>query len=157
MKKNMNQIGNFIASFFIGIGIGNVISIFISLLIGKYTPVTPYFLMQQGSLLEAVIKANICYAIIGIICNNSSVVYRSFKNGKNHNLFLRTLLNLSINFGAFLLVGIYLKWFKGDVISPIILFLLIYFSIWIFNYIKEKRQIDYINKKLKNKVDNIDE
>ena len=63
----MKYLKNLLASFLIGVGIGSIIEIFISLAIGEITLGVPEFLNGQDSLLKARIIELILYGSFGIM------------------------------------------------------------------------------------------
>lgn len=139
----------FVIAFIIGIGIGNVITLAYSSIYGYYLPTTKYFIETQSSLLEAAIKSNLAYGLMGVIGKVSGIVFKGYdpeKPGKI-SLFQRTTISLFINLLGFFLVGSYLGWIRGG-LNAVVLFILVYFIIWSASYSIKKIEIMKINKKL---------
>ena len=86
----MKYLKNLLASFLIGVGIGSIIEIFISLAIGEITLGVPEFLNGQDSLLRARIIEIILYGGFGIVS------FIGDKIIKEDNLLKASLLHFSI-------------------------------------------------------------
>lgn len=141
----MKDIKKLFRSFLLGIGIGNIIEIFISLAIGKLTLGVPEFLNGQDSLLKARIIELILYGSFGIISFIGNKII------KEDNLLKGSLLHFSILAIYFVIVGFYLKWLpdiKTALIS-LVFFILIYLIIWSVIYFSTKSEIEKLNEKLK--------
>lgn len=141
----MKDLKNLLKSFLVGIGIGNIIEIFISLAVGKLTLGVPEFLNGQDSLLKARIIELILYGGFGIVS------FIGDKIIKEDNLLKASLTHFSILAIYFVIVGFYLKWLpdiKTALIS-LIFFVLIYLIIWSLIYFSTKSEIEKLNKRFK--------
>ena len=118
----MKYLKNLLASFLIGVGIGSIIEIFISLAIGEITLGVPAFLNGQDSLLKARIIEIILYGGFGIVS------FIGDKIIKEDNLLKASLIHFSI-------LAIY--------------FVIIYLIIWALIYFSTKSEIEKLNKKFK--------
>lgn len=141
----MKNLKNLLKSFLIGVGIGSIIEIFISLAIGEITLGVPEFLNGQSSILQARIIELILYGGFGIIS------FIGDKIIKEDNLLKASLIHFSILAIYFVIVGFYLRWLpdiKTALIS-LIFFVLIYLIIWALIYFSTKSEIEKLNKKFK--------
>lgn len=141
----MKNLKNLLKSFLIGVGIGSIIEISISLAIGEITLGVPAFLNGQDSLLKARIIELILYGGFGIIS------FIGDKIIKEDNLLKASLIHFSILAIYFIIVGFYLKWLPNIqyAISSLIFFVIIYLIIWALIYFSTKSEIEKLNKKFK--------
>lgn len=141
----MKDLKNLLKSFLIGIGIGNIIEIAISLLLGKLIIGVPEFLNGQDSLLKARIIELILYGGFGITS------FIGDKIIKEDNLLKASLIHFSILAIYFVIVGLYLKWLPDikTALLSLIFFILIYLIIWLIIYFSTKSEIEKLNKKFK--------
>ena len=141
----MKNLKNLLKSFLIGVGIGSIIEISISLAIGEITLGVPEFLNGQDSLLKARIIEIILYGGFGIVSFIGSNII------KKDNLLKSSLLHFSILAIYFIIVGFYLKWLPNiqSAIFSLILFVIIYLIIWALIYFSTKSEIEKLNKKFK--------
>ena len=141
----MKNLKNLLKSFLIGIGIGNIIEIAISLLLGKLIIGVPEFLNGHDSLLKARIIELILYGGFGIIS------FIGDKIIKEDNLLKASLIHFSILAIYFVIVGLYLKWLPDikTALLSLIFFILIYLIIWLIIYFSTKSEIEKLNKKFK--------
>ncbi|MDU5373818.1 DUF3021 domain-containing protein [Anaerococcus vaginalis] len=141
----MEDLKNLLKSFLIGVGIGSIIEIFISLAIGEITLGVPEFLNGQNSILQARIIELILYGGFGIIS------FIGDKIIKEDNLLKASLIHFSILAIYFIIVGFYLKWLPNiqTAISSLIFFVIIYLIIWALIYFSTKSEIEKLNKKFK--------
>lgn len=141
----MEDLKNLLKSFLIGVGIGSIIEIFISLAIGEITLGVPEFLNGQSSILQARIIELILYGGFGIIS------FIGDKIIKEDNLLKASLIHFSILAIYFIIVGFYLKWLPNiqTAISSLIFFVIIYLIIWALIYFSTKSEIEKLNKKFK--------
>ncbi|MDY3005671.1 DUF3021 domain-containing protein [Anaerococcus porci] len=140
----MNKFFKYIISFVIGVGIGNLIELFVSIILGKLTMGVPEFVNGQSSVLTAKIIETILYGGFGIVARffGEKITYENLtKNTIIH--FLGMVIYFSIT-------GLYLKWFTSisSLIMSLISFTLIYALIWYIIYRTEKMEVQKINKKL---------
>lgn len=141
----MKDLKKLLRSFLLGIGVGNIIEIFISLAIGKLTFGVPEFLNGQDSLLKARIIELILYGSFGIISFIGNKII------KEDNLLKGSLLHFSILAIYFVIVGFYLKWLPDIkiVLLSLVFFILIYLIIWSIIYFSTKSEIEKLNEKFK--------
>ena len=141
----MEDLKNLLKSFLIGVGIGSIIEIFISLAIGKITLGVPEFLNGQDSLLKARIIEIILYGGFGIVSFIGSKII------KEDHLLKASLLHFTILAIYFIIVGFYLKWLPNiqSAISSLIFFVITYLIIWALIYFSTKSEIEKLNKKFK--------
>lgn len=141
----MEDLKNLLKSFLIGVGIGSIIEIFISLAIGEITLGVPEFLNGQDSLLKARIIEIILYGGFGIVSFIGSKII------KEDHLLKASLLHFTILAIYFIIVGFYLKWLPNiqTAISSLIFFVITYLIIWALIYFSTKSEIEKLNKKFK--------
>ena len=141
----MEDLKNLLKSFLIGIGIGNIIEIANSLLLGKLIIGVPEFLNGQDSLLQARIIELILYGGFGILS------FIGDKIIKEDNLLKASLIHFSILAIYFIFIGFYLKWLPDikTALVCFVIFVLIYLIIWSIIYFSTKSEIEKLNKKFK--------
>lgn len=141
----MDKVFKYIKCFVIGVGIGNLIELLISMFLGELTIGVPEFVNSQSSPLVAKIIETIFYGGFGIV----SMFFSDRINGES--LFKNSFIHFTILIIYFSIAGIYLKWFAGlwSLIVSIISFALIYALIWYIIYRIEKNDIEKINNKLR--------
>lgn len=141
----MKDLKKLFMSILVGIGIGNIIEVFISLAIGKLTLGVPEFLNGQDSLLKARIIEIILYGGFGIMSFIGNKII------KEDNLLKGSLLHFSILAIYFIIVGFYLKWLPDikTALLSLIFFIIIYLIIWSLIYFSTKAEIEKLNKKFK--------
>lgn len=141
----MKNLKNLLASFLIGVGIGSIIEIFISLAIGEITLGVPEFLNGQDSLLKARIIEIILYGGFGIVSFIGNHII------KGDHLLKSSLTHFAILAIYFIIVGFYLKWLPNIqyAVISLIFFVIIYLIIWALIYFSTKSEIEKLNKKFK--------
>ncbi|WP_058989768.1 DUF3021 family protein [Anaerococcus rubeinfantis] len=141
----MKDLKKLFRSILVGIGIGNIIEIFISLAIGKLTLGVPEFLNGQDSLLKARIIELILYGSFGIMSFIGSKII------KEDNLLKGSLLHFLLVAIYFVIVGFYLRWLPDikTALLSLIFFIIIYLIIWSLIYFSTKAEIEKLNKKFK--------
>ena len=141
----MKDLKKLFRSILVGIGIGNIIEIFISLAIGKLTLGVPEFLNGQDSLLKARIIELILYGSFGIMSFIGSKII------KEDNLLRASLLHFLLVAIYFVIVGFYLRWLPDikTALLSLIFFIIIYLIIWSLIYFSTKAEIEKLNKKFK--------
>lgn len=142
----MKKVNNYIKSFLIGIAIGNLVELFISIMIGKLTIGSPSFVNNQSSPLVAKIIQTVLYGGFGIVGLMA-------KNIESENILKGTLTHITAFTIYFLIVGYYLKWYQSLTTLIIVFFiwLAIYLIIWLAFYLPAKKEIDKINRELNKK------
>ena len=148
MKKTF--IKRALLGFPLGMSIGYTMSIIFSLFFadGYYGSVHPELIGTFGTEIAAVIIQAIIWGLFGSIYAGFSVIW------ENDNLSI--VKQTAIVFSAYLLptflAGYILKWFKfsiWQVIIFILIFVFIFFVIWILIYLKNKKDVDALNLKIK--------
>ena len=141
----MKDLKKLLRSFLIGIGIGSIIEIILSLMAGELILGVPEFLNGQDSLLKARIIELILYGSFGIISFIGNKII------KEDNLLKGSLLHFSILAIYFVIVGFYLKWLPDIKIAllSLVFFILIYLIIWSVIYFSTKSEIEKLNEKFK--------
>ncbi|MDY2795481.1 DUF3021 domain-containing protein [Peptostreptococcus porci] len=137
--------------FFIGVGISTIISIFISITIGKgiYYPVNPQLISEFGGELRSVIIQCVLSGILGAIWNCLSTVLEN----ENMSLLKKTLIHLFTGYVCTCFVAYILNWTERSILgilSFFVAFIVVYALVWIFEYYLYKKNINKINSKLKN-------
>ncbi|KWZ95790.1 MAG: DUF3021 family protein [Anaerococcus vaginalis] len=141
----MKDLKKLFMSILVGIGIGNIIEVFISLAIGKLTLGVPEFLNGQDSLLKARIIEIILYGGFGIMSFIGNKII------KEDNLLKGSLLHFLLVAIYFVIVGFYLRWLPDikTALLSLIFFIIIYLIIWSLIYFSTKAEIEKLNKKFK--------
>lgn len=141
----MKKITRYLTSFVIGVGIGNLVELLISMFVGNLVVGAPEFIKSQPSILQAKIIETIFYGGFGLVASLTS----EFINYPN--LFKSSLIQLSTIIIYFLITGYYLKWFTNisSMVFAGLSFLVVYIIIWFVVYQLEKLKVEQINKKLK--------
>lgn len=141
----MKYLGKIIPAFLIGIGIGRIIEIIISLFVGEIVIGVPSFVAMRNPLFVITIEA-ILYGGFGVIGVLASFLYDS----KKTSLLKATSAHLCLLLIYYVFVGLYLRWFLNtiDIMKSVAIYLVIYFIIWTTIYFLEKKKIEEINKEL---------
>lgn len=141
----MKDLKKLFRSFLLGIGIGNIIEIFISLAIGRLTFGVPEFLNGQDSLLKARIIELILYGSFGIMSFIGNKII------KEDNLLKGSLLHFLLVAIYFVIIGFYLRWLPDikTALLSLVFFIIIYLIIWSIIYFSTKSEIEKLNKKFK--------
>lgn len=142
----MKKVNNYFKNFLIGIAIGNLVELFISIMIGKLTIGAPSFVNNQSSPLVAKIIQTVLYGGFGIIGLMG-------KNMKSENILKSTLAHITVFTIYFLIVGYYLKWYQSltTLLIALFIWLAIYLIIWLAFYLQAKKEVDKINRELNKK------
>lgn len=139
----MKKIKNLLRSFLVGIAIGNIIEIFISLLIGDVIFGMDDFIESFSSPVYARLIANIVYGGFGLVS------YLSDKLIKSDKFVIANIGHFLSLTAYFIIAGLYLRWFSSlNAILAIGFFILIYAIIWILTFFINKKEIDRINEKI---------
>lgn len=92
-------------------------------------------------------KIVVSFVLLSVVIGLLSLIY----DMKRLTLLVQTLIHMGGSFVAFMIAAGVNQWFpfKWQVIlSASVTFFLIFFGIWIFYYLKYKREIERINQKL---------
>lgn len=85
--------------------------------------------------------------LMGIIVGAATNIY----NLERLNLFIQVLIHLSISYITFLFAAYYGAWFpfKEGIVSGTLIFILIFILLWTFFYLRERKELEEVNLKLK--------
>jgi hypothetical protein len=139
----------------IGIAIGQVFTIVISLIIGNghYLMITPEFLNYVGSEIGAVILQTILCGFIGFMFSGSSIIWEK----SEWSIAKQTATYFIITSLTMLPIAYLANWmehsFKGF-IEFMLVFVIIFLALWLVQYIFWRKRIEEINSKVKNFSDN---
>ena len=133
----------------VGVMISVVITIIISLAIGdgKYSMVHPDLVTDCGTEIAAVIIQTLCSMLYGAAFAGASVVWDT-----DWSLTKMTAVHLLICSAATFPIAFLLRWMDhtaGGVLKYFGQFLAIYAAIWIIQYVRMKRNVSALNKKVK--------
>lgn len=143
----MKRFKNIVVYGLIGIGAGNILNIFFSLIYGEYSPGVPIFLNKFSSVNIAVV---IQYTIYFILGNFQGVASRIFKKVDEENYKILYVKHYLLIILPLIFAGYYLKWFE-DIKTLILMILfssLIYVVIAVVVYLSIRNDIRKINSKL---------
>lgn len=131
-----------------GICVGTLITIFISLFIGNgnYYVVAPELLSKFGDEISAVVVQYILCGILGLVAAIGYCIFEIEDLGMTKQTILHFILTVSTT----VTVAYICNWFKHNIISVLIyiaIFIIIYFCIWISQYLFWKNKIKRINNK----------
>ena len=134
----------------IGLAYTTVITIIISLAAGgdKYYPVVPELTADVGSETIAVLIQALCSLLFGAAFAGASVVWDT-----DWSLTKMTVVHLLICSAATFPIAYLIRWMNhtpGGILKYFGIFLAVYIAIWISQYMRMKRNVDAINKKVKN-------
>ena len=134
----------------IGLLISTVITIIHSLNMGDghYYAVVPEMIADIGSESVAVLIQALCSMLYGAAFAGASVVWDT-----DWSLAKMTAVHFLICSAATFPIAYLIRWMEhtpGGVLKYFGIFLAIYIAIWIGQYMRMKRNVDAINKKVKN-------
>ena len=134
----------------IGLAYITIITIIISLFQGdgKYYAVVPEMIADIGSESMAVLIQALCSMLYGAAFAGASVVWDT-----DWSLAKMTAVHFLICSAATFPIAYLIRWMEhspGGVLKYFGIFLAIYITIWIGLYMRMKRNVDAINKKVKN-------
>lgn len=134
----------------IGIAIGYVISIIISLIFGKgaYSPCSPLLIKSMGNEINAVIFQTILTGLLGSIFSSASLIW----DIEEFSLLKQTLYYFLISSITIMIIAYLLKWVAPTILSLLsflLSFIIIFAIIWIFQYLTWKKKIKTLNDKIK--------
>lgn len=144
----MKNLGKFINLFLVGVGIGTLVEVFISIFIGQITVGVPLYFSKFDSLILARILEILFYGGFSIVGNFSARFYRDDSN----SILKASLMQFIILFIYFSFTGYFLCLFRSLYVflGAFAIFLFIFFSIWTLIFLIEKKKIEKINKKFSN-------
>lgn len=133
----------------VGLAISTAITIIISFAVGdgKYYAVVPELTKDFGTEIHAVLIQALCSMLYGSAFAGASVIWDS-----DWSLTKMTVVHLLICSTATFPIAYLMRWMEhttGGVLRYFGIFMLIYLTIWISQYVKMKRNVSVINKKVK--------
>ena len=133
----------------IGLAYSTIITIIISLFQGdgKYYAVVPEMIADIGSESMAVLIQALCSMLYGAAFAGASVVWNT-----DWSLTKMTVIHFLICSAATFPIAYLIRWMDhtpGGVLRYFGIFLAVYIAIWIGQYMRMKRNVDAINKKVK--------
>lgn len=142
----------------IGIETGYLITIFISLGLknGYYSPCVSELILIMGNEINAVILQTVLCGILGTGFAASSVIWEM----DNWSIVKQTGIYFSIVSVIMLPIAYFAYWIEHSVIGFLIyfgIFVLIFTTIWITQFIRGKHTVKKMNKKLSQTKDNRNE
>ncbi len=156
MKKKI--ILRSILGFPIGIAIGYLITIFISLSLanGYYLPCVPELISAMGNEINAVVLQALLCGLLGTGFAASSVIWEI----ENWNIIKQTGIYFIIISVIMLPIAYFAYWMEHSIVgifSYFGIFVLIFAFIWIIQFVIGKHNVRKMNKKLHNVKDGKDE
>ncbi len=150
MKKKIILRG--ILGFPVGIAIGYLITIFISLVLanGYYSPCVPELITVMGNEINAVILQALLCGLLGAGFAASSVIWET----ENWSITKQTGIYFIIISVIMLPIAYFLYWMEHSFIgflSYFGIFLLIFAFFWIIQFIIGKHNVNKMNKNLRDK------
>ena len=149
----MKTLSKILTAFVTGVGIGSLIEGLFTLCVGEFVVGTPDFLAAHPSPVFVKLVQTLIYGGFGLI----SVLGQGLFSKREYSLFKATTLHLLLIFAYFAFAGFYLRWFPNfsSFLISCASFLLVYFIIWTFIYLTEKRKIEEMNRQLKKKQEGV--
>ncbi len=146
-----------ILGFPIGIAIGYLITIFISLgwANGYYSPCVPELISAMGNEINAVVFQTLLCGLLGTGFAASSVIWEI----ENWGIIKQTGIYFIIVSVIMLPIAYFAYWMEHSIVglfSYLGIFVLIFAFIWIIQFAFEKRAVKKMNKKLHNVKDGRD-
>ena len=133
----------------IGLAYSTIITIIISLFQGdgKYYAVVPEMIADIGSESMAVLIQALCSMLYGAAFAGASVVWDT-----DWSLAKMTTVHFLICSAATFPIAYLIRWMEhtpGGVLKYFGIFLAVYIAIWIGQYLRMKKNVDAINRKMK--------
>lgn len=152
MKKRI--IGRGLLGLVIGIAVGFIIALLLSVYIGDGTfyPVRPELTQSMGNELNAVIAQTILCALLGAGFGMASVIWEI----DAWSIARQTGVYFAIACAIMFPVAYFANWMEhslGGVLSFVLIFVLIFFLAWIIQYALWKNRIKKINAGIHPKLD----
>lgn len=144
-----------ISLIYIGFSLGFILGVTLTTLIatvaiddGSVHLFTNGFLNAIGNPLEAFFLHSFVCGILGMIMLLSSLIYEIDRWG----LLMATVVHFIVNVTCFYMTAFFLKWFAPSqikaVCTSLIMFIVMYSCIWLFQYLSCKTQVNEINERL---------
>ncbi|MDE6758393.1 MAG: DUF3021 domain-containing protein [Clostridia bacterium] len=133
----------------IGLAISTVITVIISLCLGKgeYYAVVPELISDCGNEIKAVTVQTVCSLVFGAACGGASAIWSSEKL----NLLLQTVTHFVVLSVSTFPLAFFMYWMPHTelgILSYFGIFILIYVCIWIGLYFYNKMKIKEMNNRL---------
>ena len=133
----------------IGLAIGTVITIIISLTVGDgvYYAVVPELIADCGSEINAVVFQSVLSLIYGAAWAGASVIWEN----ERWSILKQTVIHLIICSAATFPIAYFARWMPHDAKGILIyfgIFVVIYVSIWASQYSAMKKKIREMNEKI---------
>lgn len=151
-KAKIKSIQRALAGAPIGIGIGYVITVIISMVIGDgaYHAAAPKLIERFGEM-PAVLAQLFGCMIVGAVFSAASLIFTH----SNDSIIKQSSLHFISTMPILLVVGLILNWFEATV-SSVLTFVLIalgiYFINWVIGYWHYKHEVDKINQRNRTKI-----
>jgi len=136
----------------LGLAIGTVITIIISLVVGDgtYYAVVPELIRDCGSEINAVVFQSILSLIYGAAWAGASVVWEN----EHWSILKQTVIHLIICSAATFPIAYFARWMPHNgngVLLYFGIFVVIYIGIWLSQYTAMKKKVKQINERLNRK------
>jgi hypothetical protein len=148
MKKKL--VLRALLGFPLGISIGFIISILISLIFGNgsYIPCVPELVEKTGSEINAVILQTVLSGLLGAVFAASSVIWEM----ENWSIAKQTGIYFAITAVTMMPIAYYANWMEHSVfgfLGYFGIFVLIFAFVWIAQYLIWKNKIEKVNRSIK--------
>jgi len=145
MKKKAIQRG--LLGFPIGISIGHIITIIISLFLGSgnYYPIPPELISAVGSEIGAVVIQVVLSGLFGASCAAASVIWEI----EDWSIAKQTGIHFSIISMIMLPIAYFAHWIPRSLVGFLMYFgafVTIFVVVWVIHYYIWRNKIKYINK-----------
>lgn len=136
----------------IGLAIGTVITIIISLTVGDgvYYAVVPELIADCGSEINAVVFQSVLSLIYGAAWAGASVIWEN----ERWSILKQTVIHLIICSAATFPIAYFARWMPHNANGVLLyfgIFVVIYIVIWLSQYSSMKKKVQQINERLNNK------
>jgi hypothetical protein len=136
----------------IGLAIGTVITIIISLTVGDgvYYAVVPELIADCGSEINAVVFQSVLSLIYGAAWAGASVIWEN----ERWSILKQTVIHLIICSAATFPIAYFARWMPHNANGVLLyfgIFVVIYIVIWLSQYSSMKKKVQQINERLNKK------
>lgn len=136
----------------IGLAIGTVITIIISLVVGDgtYYAVVPELIADCGSEINAVVFQSVLSLIYGAAWAGASVIWEN----ERWSILKQTVIHLIICSAATFPIAYFARWMPHNANGVLLyfgIFVVIYIVIWLSQYSSMKKKVQQINERLNKK------
>ncbi|MEN6419298.1 MAG: DUF3021 domain-containing protein [Clostridiaceae bacterium] len=138
----------------IGLAIGTVITIIISLVVGDGTfyAVVPELITDCGSEINAVVFQSVLSLVYGAAWAGASLVWEV----ERWSILRQTVTHLIICSAATFPIAFFARWMPHNLNGVLLyfgIFAVVYICIWLSQYSAMKKKVEQINQKLKQKTE----